>query len=301
MDIAIILIIVQLIFMEGILSIDNAAVLGAMVVHLPDDRPVTWPTALRKIGWRLHKYIGNQRTAALRVGLLGAYLGRGLMLIVANFVINNPWLKVIGAIYLIKLACDNLGKPGEGESEEEAHVHHLEGTNFWSIVLTIEITDLVFSLDNVVVAVTLSDQLWVVLLGVGIGILMMRFAAGLFSYAVEREPILKNAAYVLVFNIGIELLAAEIYHVELNGFFRFGISVLTILLAIIYAHSKPMQKLRPALRWIGEGMANFNTILDWLLKPVSMLLKLLGKWVSRLFPQRRVSWGGPEEGPEDFE
>ena len=43
--------------MEGILSIDNAAVLGAMVVHLPDDEMVTWPTALRKVGYKLHKFL----------------------------------------------------------------------------------------------------------------------------------------------------------------------------------------------------------------------------------------------------
>ncbi|MBA4419679.1 MAG: tellurium resistance protein TerC [Anaerolinea sp.] len=300
MDFTLALIILQLIFLEGILSIDNAAVLGAMVVHLPDDRPITWPTGLRKLGWKLHKFLGYQRTAALRVGLLGAYLGRGLMLLIASFVINNPWLKLVGAIYLIKLACDNLGRPGAGETEEEAHVHHLEKRNFWSVVLTIEVTDLVFSLDNVVVAVTLSDQLWVVLLGVGIGILMMRFAAGLFSYAVEREPVLKNAAYILVFNIGIELLAAEIYHIEVSGFLRFGISILTILISILYAHSPFLKKLRPALKWVAEGMANFNTFLDWLFKPVFVLLKLLGKLIAKLFPQKRYSWGGPEEGPEDF-
>lgn len=299
MDLSIPLIILQLIFMEGILSIDNAAVLGAMVVHLPDDEMVTWPTALRKVGYKLHKFLGNQRTAALRVGLLGAYLGRGLMLIIATFVMNNPWLKVVGAIYLVKLACDNLGKPHLGETEEEAHVHHLERSNFWKVVLTIEVTDLVFSLDNVVVAVGISDKLWVVLLGVGIGILMMRFAAGLFSYAVEREPVLKNAAYILVFNIGIELLAAEIYHVELGSYLRFSISVLTIGLAILYAHSPALKKLRPGLIWIAEGMANFNTVLDWLLKPFTGFLGLLWKGISRLFPYRRYSWGGPEEGAED--
>lgn len=300
MDLTIPLVILQLVFMEGILSIDNAAVLGAMVVHLPDDRPVTWPTALRKIGWKLHNIIGNQRTAALRVGLLGAYLGRGLMLLVANFVIHNPWLKLIGAIYLIKLACDNLGRPGEGESEEDAHVHRLEAANFWKIVLTVELADLAFSLDNVVVAVTLSDKLWVVLTGVAIGILMMRFAAGWFSYAIEREPILKNAAYVLVLNIGIESIAAELYHVELSGFLRFGISVSTIILAIIYAHSPLFQKIKPVLHWVAEGLSNVNVILDWILKPVVLLFKFLFGLIGKLFPTRRVSWGGPEEGSDDF-
>jgi len=273
MDLTIPLIILQLIFMEGILSIDNAAVLGAMVSHLPDDRAIVWPAGLRRFGEKIHGLIGAQRTAALRVGLLGAYLGRGLMLIVANFVISNPWLKIIGAIYLIKLACNNLGKPEMGETEEQAHVHHLEKTKFWSIVVTIELTDLIFSLDNVVVAVTLSDKLWVVLIGVAIGILMMRFAAGLFSYAVEKEPILKNAAYILVFVIGLELIAAEIYHFEMNGFVRFGISVGIILISILYAHSPLLQKLSPALLWVGEGMAHFDAVMDWLFQPIVWLVK----------------------------
>ena len=299
MDFSIPLIILQLVFMEGILSIDNAAILGAMVVHLPDDRPVTWPTSLRKIGYRLHSVLGNQRTAALRVGLLGAYVGRGIMLLLANVVIQNHWLKLIGAIYLVKLACDNLGRPAEGETEEEAHVHHLEGKGFWNIVLTLEITDLVFSLDNVVVAVTLSTHIWVVMLGVAIGILLMRFAAGIFSYAIEREPVLKYAAYLLVFNIGIELLLADLFNFELDSYTRFGISVATILISILYAHSPFLKKLKPALRWAAEGMANFNTVLDWVLKPVFALIHLVTRGIAALFPMRRYSLGGPEEGPDD--
>jgi tellurite resistance protein TerC len=299
MDFTIALIILQLIFMEGILSIDNAAVLGAMVVHLPDDRPIVWPTSLRKLGYRMHSLLGNQRTAALRVGLLGAYLGRGIMLFLANLVIQNPWIKLVGAIYLIKLACDNLGKPGEGETEEDAHVHHLEGSRFWSIVLTIEVTDLIFSLDNVVVAVSMSDKLWVVMVGVAIGILMMRFAAGLFSYAVEREPILKSAAYILVFNIGLELIIAEVSHLELNSYLRFAISIGTILISILYAHSPLLRKTKPVLDWFREGMANFNTVLDWVLKPIFALFKLIGKGIGKLFPVRRHTLSGPEEGPED--
>ena len=221
------------------------------------------------------------------------------MLLLANVVIQNHWLKLIGAIYLVKLACDNLGRPAEGETEEEAHVHHLEGKGFWNIVLTLEITDLVFSLDNVVVAVTLSTHIWVVMLGVAIGILLMRVAAGIFSYAIEREPVLKYAAYLLVFNIGIELLLADLFNFELDSYTRFGISVATILISILYAHSPFLKKLKPALRWAAEGMANFNTVLDWVLKPVFALIHLVTKGIAALFPMRRYSLGGPEEGPDD--
>ena len=49
MDWSIVVIILQLIVLEGLLSIDNAAVLGAMVIHLPEDKPIEWPKAL-KIG-----------------------------------------------------------------------------------------------------------------------------------------------------------------------------------------------------------------------------------------------------------
>ena len=221
MDWSIVVIILQLIVLEGLLSIDNAAVLGAMVIHLPQDQPIEWPKALRKVGNALHGVLGNQRAAALRVGLLGAYLGRGLMLVLASLIVHNPWLKIFGALYLIRLAFENLGLAEEGESDAE--VREVKAKTFWGVVVTVEIADLVFSLDNVVAAVSLSDKLWVVMVGVALGILFMRFAAGLFSYAVEREPVLREAAYLLVFNIGVELLLEELAHIELNDWVRFEI------------------------------------------------------------------------------
>lgn len=73
MDFSIIAIIIQLIFLEGILSIDNAAILGAMVTKLPEHDPIPWPNALKGIGHNLDRMLGPQRIAALRVGLIGAY------------------------------------------------------------------------------------------------------------------------------------------------------------------------------------------------------------------------------------
>lgn len=277
MDLTIPLIVLQLIFLEGILSIDNAAVLGAMVVHLPDDQPIRWPRALQSLGNALHGILGNQRTAALRVGLLGAYLGRGLMLVVASLIVQNPWLKVLGAVYLIRLAFDNLGMAEEGETD--AHIHPIDANTFWMIVLNVEIADLIFSMDNVVAAVSLSNKLWVVLLGVGIGILMMRFAAGWFSYAIEREPILKTAAYILVLNIGVELLLDEFKWAHFSDWTRFGISIATLLISLVYAHSKMLQKLRPVLVWLAQGFANVNELIDWALAPAFGLLSLLRKGV----------------------
>ncbi len=180
------IIILQLIFLEGILSIDNAAVIGALVSPLPDDKHVVWPKVLQRFGEWLHPVIGNQRMAALRVGLFGAYVGRGAMLFLTSFLIHNSWIKLIGAAYLIHLAFDNLKDMTGGGGEEDEELQPIKVQSFWSTVLTVELMDLIFSIDNVVAAVSLSNKIWVVMIGVGIGILTMRFAAGIFSYAVTR-------------------------------------------------------------------------------------------------------------------
>jgi tellurite resistance protein TerC len=261
------IIIVQLIFLEGILSIDNAAVIGALVTPLPDDKRVEWPRGLQRMGNWLHPVLGNQRLAALRVGLLGAYLGRGAMLFMTSFLINNSWIKLIGAAYLIKLAFENLGDMTGGGSEEGEELQPIKSQAFWATVLTVETMDLIFSIDNVVAAVSLSDKIWVVMIGVAIGILTMRFAAGIFSYAVLREPILKQAAYVLVLSIGIELILEQVWKIEITDILRFLISVAIILGALAYAHSHFLQRFRFVLVWLTQGIAIVNDFVDWIFAP----------------------------------
>jgi tellurite resistance protein TerC len=263
----IIVIVLQLIFLEGILSIDNAAVLGALVAPLPDNIKIPWPKVLDKLDAVLHPFLGHQRTAALRVGLLGAYFGRGLMLLTASFLIHNSWIRLIGAAYLIRLAFDELGDSTPGEESEQEKRDAARAVSFWQVVLTVELMDLVFSIDNVVAAVSLSNKLWVVLLGVAIGILTMRYAAGLFSYAVQREPILKEAAYILVLNIGIQLIFEEIWKVEIADLLRFAISILIILVCLAYAHIPQLQKLGFILKWLSKGMGILNDFVDWIFSP----------------------------------
>ena len=270
---SVVLIVLQLIFLEGILSIDNAAVLGALVSPLPDSERIPWPAALKNFGERMHGLLGNQRTAALRVGLLGAYVGRGAMLFITSFLIHNAWIRLVGAIYLIHLAFSELGDRSPGEETDEDRQRILRSTSFWSVVLTVELMDLIFSIDNVIAAVSLSKEIWVVMLGVGIGILTMRFAAGLFSYAVQREPILKPAAYVLVLNIGIQLIVEHFWKVQISDLTRFGISISIILGALIYAHSQFLQKFGFILSWLARGIGIINELTEWLFMPFKALFQ----------------------------
>lgn len=263
-----VLIILQLVYLEGILSIDNAAVLGAMVSHLPHDEPVPWPRPLRFLQRPIHLLLGGQRTAALKAGLLGAYLGRGTMLFAASWVVRNQWLLLLGGGYLIYLALSHFGGEAaaaeqRGNKEQVAVAVRM----FWAVVINVELADMAFSLDNVVAAVALSRATWVVLTGVFLGIVTMRFAAGLFVRLIEREPVLEAAAYLLVLVIGFEVLAEDLLHVQISHAGKFVISVSVLVATLLYARSRALQALGRRCWWVRPGLAAVNGVLHALARP----------------------------------
>jgi tellurite resistance protein TerC len=166
--------------------------------------------------------------------------------------------------------------PEAGE-EDQAYSKSVAGRGFWGIVLAVELADLAFSLDNVVAVVALSDDLLIVMFGVFMGILAMRFAAGIFTWLIAKEPMLKPAAYMVVFNIDLELLLDEYHHIEVEGSIKFIISVVTLILFVVYARVEPLHIFRPVFHWIAEGMSNVNELLDWVLVPFAWLFKAVFK------------------------
>lgn len=227
------LIIIQLVFLEGILSLDNAAILGTLASRLPDDQPVPIPASLGFLERPMKRLLGMQQTAVLRIGLLFAYLGRGMLLFAAEWIQHNVVLETIGAAYLIWLGLKNL-KP-TADDQADSISGKATTRSFWLLVLQVEIIDLIFSLDNVIAAVALSSDYWVVLLGVAIGILVMRFAAGLFARLVKWEPIMETAAYLIIIAIGIELLLSEFTSIIFTSWQKLGISTAIIIICLLYA------------------------------------------------------------------
>lgn len=288
-------IIATLVFLEGILSIDNAAILGAMARRLPADQPVPWPAFIRPWVGPLDRLVGPQRTAALKVGLLGAYAGRGLMLILAAWVIQNLWLKLVGAAYLLKLGVEGLAvvpRPGDG-TDEHGHQLTAGASTFWSVVAAIELADLAFSLDNVVAAVALSSDLRIVMLGVALGIVTMRFAAGIFAWMIEKEPLLHRAAYMLVFVIAIEVFLDELAHLHVTHAQRFAISLAIIAGTVLYRRVPGLRHLDPVFYWIGVFFYYLDALTGRLLWPVSLLLRgvqLAARHVAVPALRRAAAW-----------
>ncbi len=268
-DWSLILIILNLVYLEGILSIDNAAVLGAMVSHLPRHEPIPWPRPLRFLQKPAHRLLGGQQIAALKAGLFGAYLGRGSMLFAAAWVVRNQWLLLLGGLYLVYLAFSHFGAQAEvAERHTGSGAVPAAARSFWVVVLNVELADLAFSIDNVVAAVALSRVMWVVLTGVFLGIVTMRFAAGIFARLIEREPILEATAYLLVFVIGLELFAEELLRIHFSHTGKFAISLGVIAITLIYARSRALQALGRRLRWVRRGLAAMSAAVRTLVRPL---------------------------------
>jgi YkoY family integral membrane protein len=194
MEAGVISVILILIVLEVILSADNALILGVLVQKLPV----------------------HLRRKALFYGILGAYVLRGLALLFAALVIKLWWVQALGAAYLLYIALKHFLKA------EEAHAPPpLEATaaQFWKVVAQVELMDLAFAVDSVLVAVALSDKLWVIYTGVFLGILALRMLASLVVTLLDRYPRFKHLAYVVVGLAGVKLaiggwdkLAKEVLH-----------------------------------------------------------------------------------------
>jgi tellurite resistance protein TerC len=101
--------------------------------------------------------------------------------------------------------------------------------------------------------------------------------------------VLKAAAYVLVLNIGIELVLEELGIMEFTDWERFGISLATILIALAYDRFHFVQViLRPLLVWLSQGFGLINGLINWLLAPIGGLIGLLFRRSKRPQPSLDV-------------
>ena len=196
-------VVLNLILIESLLSIDNAAVLATIVLDLPIE----------------------ERPKALRYGLLGAYAFRGLALLFAAVLISVWWVKPLGGLYLLYLALDYFVIRKRNiafeSPEEEITVQKKSWIyrktlgyigKFWATVILVELMDLAFSIDNVVAANAYSKNLLLVWTGVFIGILAMRYAAGLFLKMMEKFPFLEISAFAVIAMLGVKLSLSGFTH-----------------------------------------------------------------------------------------
>ncbi|MEH6848157.1 TerC family protein [Bacillus thuringiensis] len=214
----------SLVILEGLLSADNALVLAVMVKHLPDEK----------------------RKKALFYGLLGAYAFRFIAIGLGMFLIKLWWIKLLGAAYLAWLSIKFFIDKYKGLNEED----EAEGVNtqglvfrmfgvFWGTVAMVELMDIAFSVDSVLASFGVSEEVWVLLLGGMLGILMMRGIAGVFLKLLERVPEFEVTAYILILIIALKMLLALVGF-EIGHIAFFGILILAFVgtFAVHYFRNK---------------------------------------------------------------
>ena len=190
-----------LVLLEGLLSADNALVMAIMVLGLPK----------------------NQHKKALRYGLLGGFAFRIAATLLATYLIRIGWVKLLGGLYLLYLTYSHFWGHEEGTDRRAAPRAKpwLGLSAFWATVVRVELINLAFSVDSILVAVGMSPKRWVVITGGILGIVAMRVVVGQLIVLVERYPTLVDGAFIIIAWVGLKL---GLEYMHQLGYFPFEIA-----------------------------------------------------------------------------
>lgn len=213
---------ITLVALELILGVDNVIFISILSTKVPPD----------------------QQNRARRTGITLAVITRVLLLIslrwligleqplftIFNFDISGRDLILFaGGLFLLGKSTHEIHQNLEGvEGEASAKVHGA----FWSVIIQIMLLDIVFSLDSVITAVGLVDQLPIMIAAVVIAAVVMVFTSGPLANFVERHPTIKMLALSFLLLIGFTLVA-EGFHQHISKgyiYFAMGFSVLVEML-----------------------------------------------------------------------
>lgn len=239
---------ITLTLLEIVLGIDNVIFIAILTSKLPS----------------------AQRQRAQITGLSIALVTRLALLFAAAWIITldedlihigdfglsgHDLILLAGGIFLVYKATHEIHEKLEG-AEGEGNVSGTGARAFWAIIGQILVLDVVFSIDGVITAVGMTDQLWIMVVAVIVSSIVMVFAAKSVSGFVERHPTVKMLALSFLVLIGAALIA-EGFGVHLDKAFIYGpmaFSVVVETLNIMYKNrqdrrshraSKPVQLHQP--------------------------------------------------------
>jgi predicted tellurium resistance membrane protein TerC len=204
-------------FLEIVLGVDNIIFISILSGKLPHD----------------------QQARARRLGLLAAMVMRVALLLSLAWIIRltAPWftilgqaisgrdlILIIGGLFLLAKATYEIHDKLEGE---EGHAGRKVAASFASVILQIMALDIVFSLDSVITAVGMVDEIWVMVAAVVVAVAIMMLSAEPISAFVHRHPTVKILALSFLLLIGLSLLLEGFEHHIPKGYiyFAMGFSV----------------------------------------------------------------------------
>ncbi|MBI2330984.1 MAG: TerC family protein [Chloroflexi bacterium] len=188
-----------LIALELVLGVDNIIFISILAGKLP----------------------AQDQQRARTSGILAAVLSRVALLLSLNWVINlkqdiftlpffdvgisgKDLILIAGGLFLLWKSTHEIHDKLEGK---EGHASAKIAANFWSVILQIMILDIVFSLDSVITAVGMAEEIAIMVIAVVVAALVMIFTSGPIGHFVERHPTIKILALSFLLMIGFTLVA----------------------------------------------------------------------------------------------
>jgi YkoY family integral membrane protein len=212
-----------LVVLEGLLSADNALVLAMLILGLPR----------------------ADQKKALRYGLVGAFAFRTLATLLATYLIRIGFVQLAGGLYLLYLCYQHFFRSGGGDERQRIKPAQpwLGLSALWGTVVKVELVNVAFSVDSILVAVAMSKKTWVVLAGGLLGIIAIRVVIAQLLSLVRRYPAIVDGAFIIIAWVGLKLLieylhAEGLIHFQINKWISFGLIGAIFLVSYVYARKK---------------------------------------------------------------
>ncbi|MBI3803699.1 MAG: TerC family protein [Nitrospirae bacterium] len=200
--------------LEIVLGIDNIIFISILAGKLPAAAQAKART------------VGLMLAMVTRVGLLFSLtwimrLTTPLFTLFAHDISGRDLILLGGGLFLIAKSTHEIHERLEGE---EAHAAGRSATSFASVIIQISLLDIVFSLDSVITAVGMANQIAIMVLAVVIAVIFMIFFSGAISDFVHRHPTVKMLALAFLLLIGVTLIAEGLGQHISKGYIYFAMA-----------------------------------------------------------------------------
>ncbi|WP_298234696.1 TerC family protein [uncultured Azohydromonas sp.] len=200
--------------LELVLGIDNIIFISILVDKLPRER--------REFARRLGLFLAM----FMRVGLLLVLawivgLVEPLFTVLNQEISGRDLILILGGLFLVWKSTGEIHQALEGE---EGHESKAVATSFGAVILQIMVIDLVFSLDSIITAVGMVEEVAVMIAAVVASVGMMMLFAGPIGRFVSDHPTIKMLALSFLVAVGVVLLAEGFGHHVPKGYIYFAMA-----------------------------------------------------------------------------
>ncbi len=200
--------------LELVLGIDNIIFISILVDKLPPEKR----EVARRIGLFMAMFmrIGLLLLLSVIVGLVAP-----LFTVFGQEISGRDLILIVGGLFLIWKSTGEIHQSLEGEEE---HAASSTANTMTSVILQIMVIDLVFSLDSIITAVGMVDEVAIMIAAVVVSVgLMMLFAKGIGEF-VSNHPTIKMLALAFLVVVGVVLMAEGLGHHVPKGYIYFAMA-----------------------------------------------------------------------------